>query len=168
MRSCYRITAALAASILAASVAFGALGQDAVGAYPHAGVLPDPALTPGAVRTTAMADVCIDRRTRQYRHWSRERADRILQEYGLPPGPYGQSYELDRLIPLDLGGADEDANLWPEPRRSVEPEWNAERKDRLEWKLADMACGGQLDLATAQKAIRDNWVDAYRTYIGER
>ena len=56
MRSCYRITAALAASILAASVAFGALGQDAVGAYPHAGVLPDPALTPGAVRTTAMAD----------------------------------------------------------------------------------------------------------------
>jgi 5-methylcytosine-specific restriction endonuclease McrA len=99
-----------------------------------------------------MADVCIDRRTRQYRHWSRERADRILQEYGLPPGPYSQSYELGHLIPLDLGGADEDANLWPEPRRSVEPEWNAERKDRLEWKLADMVCGGQLDLATAQNS----------------
>jgi hypothetical protein len=26
-------------------------------------------------------------------------------------------------------------------------------------------CSGQLGLATAQKAIRDNWVDAYRTYM---
>jgi hypothetical protein len=34
--------------------------------------------------------------------------------------------------------------------------------------LSGLVCGGQLDLATAQKAIRDNWVDAYRTYIGER
>jgi hypothetical protein len=59
-------------------------------------------------------------------------------------------------------------HLWPEPRRTVEPTWNAERKDKLEWRLADLVCGGQLGLATAQKAIRDNWVDAYRTYIGER
>jgi hypothetical protein len=99
---------------------------------------------------------------------SRGQADRILQEYGLPPGPYGQSYEIDHLIPLDLGGSDEDSNLWPEPRRSIEPVWNAERKDRLEWRMADMVCGGQLGLAAAQKAIRDNWVDAYRAYIGER
>jgi hypothetical protein len=67
--------------------------------------------------------------------------------------------------PLDLGGADDDANLWTEPRRSIEPMWNAERKDRLEWHMADMVCGGQLGLATAQKAIRDDWVDAYRTYM---
>jgi hypothetical protein len=131
-------------------------------------VLPDPVLTPGAVRTADKAGVCMDRHTRQYRHWSRGQADRILQEYGLPPGPYGQSYEIDHLIPLDLGGSDEDSNLWPEPRRSIEPVWNAERKDRLEWRMADMVCGGQLDLAAAQKAIRDNWVDAYRAYIGER
>jgi hypothetical protein len=122
----------------------------------------------GPLPTTDRADVCGDRHTRQYRHWSRERADRILQEYGLPPGPYSQSYELDHLIPLDLDGADVDANLWPEPRRSVEPMWNAERKDRLEWHMADMVCGGQLGLATAQKAIRDDWVDASRTYVGGR
>ncbi len=158
----------IASCIAACLGARGAACQDAR-------VLPDPALTPGAVRTTDMADVCMDRRTRQYRHWSREQADRIMQEYGLPPGPYSQSYELDHLIPLAIGGADEDSNLWPEPRRSIEPEWNAERKDRLEWRMADMVCGGQISLATAQKAIRDNWVDAYRTYmpkapagIGER
>ena len=130
-------------------------------------VLPDPALTPGAVRTSGAADVCGDRHTRQFRHWSRARDDRILAEYGLPAGPH-PDFEIDHLIPLDLGGADDDRNLWPEPRRSIEPEWNAERKDRLEWRMADMVCGGQLDLTAAQEAIRDNWVDAYRTYIGER
>jgi hypothetical protein len=121
------------------------------------GTLPNPALTPGVVRTADPADVCGDRSTRQYRHWSRARDDRILAEYGLPPGP----------LPLDLGGADVDANLWTEPRRSIEPLWNAERKDRLEWHMADLVCSGQLDLHVAQEAIRTNWVDAYRTYIGE-
>jgi hypothetical protein len=134
---------------------------------PPPGTLPNPALTPGAVRTADPADVCGDRSTRQYRHWSRARDDRILAEYGLPPGPH-PSYEVDHLIPLDLGGADVDANLWTEPRRSIEPLWNAERKDRLEWHMADMVCGGQLGLATAQKAIRDDWVDASRTYVGGR
>jgi hypothetical protein len=130
------------------------------------GTLPNLALTPGAVRTADPGDVCGDRSTRQYRHWSRARDDRILAEYRLPPGPH-PDFEVDHLIPLDLGGADDDANLWTEPRRSIEPVWNAERKDRLEWRMANMVCSGQLDLHVAQEAIRTNWVDAYRTYIGE-
>jgi hypothetical protein len=121
----------------------------------------------GAVRTTDKAGVCTDRHTRQYRHWSREQADRILQEYGLPAGPYGRDWEIDHLIPLSLGGADVDANLWPEPRRSIEPEWNAERKDRLEWRTAGLVCGGQLDLVTAQKGINSNWIVAFQKYMGE-
>jgi hypothetical protein len=40
-------------------------------------------------------------------------------------------YEIDHSIPLCLGGADSDANLLPEPRRSIEPTWNAERRDEL-------------------------------------
>ena len=130
------------------------------------GTLPNPALTPGAVRTADPGDVCGDRSTRQYRHWSRARDDRILAEYGLPPGPH-TSYEVDHLITLDLGGADDDANLWTEPRRSIEPLWNAERKDRLEWHMADLVCSGQLDLQVAQEAIRKDWIEAYREYVGE-
>jgi hypothetical protein len=41
-------------------------------------------------------------------------------------------FEVENLIPLGIGGADDDRNLWPEPRRSIEPTWNAEAKDRLE------------------------------------
>jgi hypothetical protein len=129
-------------------------------------IVPDPTLTPGAVRTTDVALIC-SAGTRELRHWSRERDDFILREYGLPAGPHPQ-YEIDHLVPLGLGGADDDKNLWPEPRRSIEPQWNAEAKDRLEWRLRDLVCGGQLDVREAQKAIAEDWTEAYRKFIHER
>jgi hypothetical protein len=126
-------------------------------------IVPDPTLTPGAVRTTNVALIC-STGTRELRTWSRERDDFILREYGLPPGPHPQ-YEIDHLIPLGIGGADEDKNLWAEPRRSIEPQWNAEAKDRLEWRLRDLVCSGQLDVREAQRAISDDWTDAYRRFV---
>ncbi len=123
-------------------------------------IVPDPTLTPGAVRTTDVALIC-STGTRALRHWSRDRDDRIMAEYGLPPGPH-PDYEVDHLIPLGIGGADDDRNLWPEPRRSIEPTWNAEAKDRLEWKLRELVCSSELDAGEAQRAIADDWVEAYK------
>jgi hypothetical protein len=105
-------------------------------------IVPDPTLTPGAVRTTDVGEIC-STPTSSLRHWDRARDNRILAEYGLPPGPH-PDYEVDHLIPLCLGGSDADSNLWPEPRRSLEPEWNAERKDRLEATLCQAVCAGGL------------------------
>jgi hypothetical protein len=90
-----------------------------------------------------------------------------LREYGLAPGAH-PDFEVDHLIPLGIGGADNDANLWPEPRRSIEPVWNAEAKDRLEWRLRALVCSGQLDVRGAQKAIAEDWTEAYRKFIHER
>jgi hypothetical protein len=126
-------------------------------------VVPDPTLTPGAIRTTAITDIC-SHGTRGLRHWSRERDDRILAEYGLPPGPH-PDIEVDHLVPLCLGGADADANLWPEPRQSIEPEWNAERKDELEHRLCELACAGALDVGEAQKEIAEDWTESYRRRV---
>ena len=128
--------------------------------------LPDPTLTPGAVRTTNIGEICNEGSTRSLRHWSRERDDFIMREYGLPPGAH-PNFEVDHLIALELGGADTDTNLWPEPRRTIEPIWNAERKDELENKLRDLVCMGALDPAIAQRAIADDWVAAFQHYIGE-
>jgi hypothetical protein len=122
-------------------------------------IVPDPILTPGAVRTTDAGETC-SADTRALRHWSRERDDRIMEEYGLQPGPH-PNYEVDHLIPLCLGGADDDKNLWPQPRRLLEPEWNAERKDDLEAKLCQMVCAGKIAVTEAQQAIRDDWTEAY-------
>jgi hypothetical protein len=124
-----------------------------------AAIIPDPTLTPGAVRTTDVADIC-STPTRELRHWSRERDDRILTEYGLPPGPH-PDWEVDHLVPLCLGGADADSNLWPEPRRSIEPEWPAEKKDDLEHRLCEMVCAGELDVRVAQEEISEDWPASY-------
>jgi hypothetical protein len=126
-------------------------------------IVPDPTLTPGAVRTTDVAAIC-STGTRELRHWSRDRDDRIMAEYGLPPGPH-PNFEIDHLIPLGIGGADDDANLWPEPRRSLEPVWSAEAKDRLEERLRELVCSGQLDVREAQRAIADDWTEAYGRFI---
>ena len=136
-----------------------------VPAFADTTIVPDPTLTPGAVRTTDVAEIC-STGTRELRHWSRERDDRIMAEYELEPGPHPE-YEIDHLIPLGIGGADDDKNLWPEPRRSIEPIYNAERKDRLEWKLRDLVCSGALDVQEAQKAIAEDWTAAFIKFLGE-
>jgi hypothetical protein len=43
--------------------------------------VPNPTLTPGAVRTTDSAEICTTG-TRQLRQWDRRRDDRIMAEYG--------------------------------------------------------------------------------------
>jgi hypothetical protein len=123
-------------------------------------ILPDPTLTSGAVRTTDVGDIC-STPTSGLRHWSRERDDRILAGYGLPTGPH-PTLEIDHLIPLCLAGSDGDANLWAEPRRSIEREWPAELKDDLEHRLCEMVCAGSLDVREAQAEIAEDWVDSYR------
>jgi hypothetical protein len=128
--------------------------------------IPNHQLTPGSVRTTDIAEICANG-TVGLRHWSRERDNQIMLEYGLMPGPH-PDFEVDHLIPLGIGGSDDDRNLWPEPRRSLEPIFNAEAKDRLEWKLRELVCSGSLAVRVAQQAIRDDWTNAYRKYVNKR
>jgi hypothetical protein len=90
-----------------------------------------------------------------------------LAEYGPPPGPH-PDYEVDHLIPLCLGGADDDANLWSEPRRSIELEWSAELKDDLEARLCQLVCAGEMDIGQAQRDIADDWTEAYRRRFATR
>jgi hypothetical protein len=126
-------------------------------------IVADPTLTPGAIRTTNVIEIC-SAGTRDLRHWSRERDDHIMLEYGLPAGAH-PSFEVDHLIPLGLGGGDDDKNLWSEPRRNIEKEWPAERKDGLEWKLRDLVCSGAVDIHVAQRAIKDDWIAAYQQHV---
>ena len=138
-------------------------GRAGLGGSGH--LVPDPEITPGAVRTTDVGEIC-SAGTKQLRHWDRARDDRVMAEYGLPAGPHPQ-YEIDHLVSLCLGGADSDSNLWPQPRRSLEPIWNAERKDVLEARLCALACSGQLDVAEAQHMIAEDWTESYRAYFGK-
>jgi hypothetical protein len=64
-----------------------------------------------------------------------------------------RDYEYDHFIPLELGGATNDArNLWPEPGTTPNP------KDAVEHELRRQVCGGTISLATAQREIVADWV----------
>ena len=87
---------------------------------------------------------------------------RVFDEYGIRAAAPG-AYEVDYLITPALGGADDIHNLWPQAYTATV--WNAQVKDALEDHLRDLVCDGQLDLATAQREIATNWIEAYKKYF---
>ena len=122
-------------------------------------ILPDHDLTPGSVFSNTLQLICrhaTDRRGIM----TPARRDEVLERYDLPTGPH-PDYEIDHLVPLCLGGSDDLENLWPQPRGSIEPKWNAEAKDRLEKRLCALVCDGLLDIGDAQQAIITDWIAAY-------
>jgi hypothetical protein len=84
--------------------------------------------------------------------------------YSYHGDPRTGDYEEDHLISLELGGSPTSPkNLWPEPYAARE---GARVKDRIENKLHELVCAGELSLRTAQHAIAVNWWQAYQRYIG--
>jgi hypothetical protein len=146
-------------SLAAIATLIGLLAIAPVGAFE---VLPDKNLTGGSVRTGDRDAACGHARENRGQ-MNAARRDEILKRYGLPPGTH-PDYEIDHLIPLCLGGADDPSNLWAQPRRSIEETWNAEAKDRLERLMCHMVCDGQIDIATAQEAFATDWIAAYHAY----
>ena len=73
-----------------------------------------------------------------------------------------QTYELDHIIPLALGGHPRKVeNLALQP---WEGENGAKRKDRLEVKLQCLVCTNQVTLREAQQEIIEDWQVAYHRY----
>lgn len=76
--------------------------------------MPDPACTPGAVFASATrAQICVSGYTARVRNVSETLKSSIYAAYGIASHAAG-SYEVDHLVPLELGGSNARANLWPE------------------------------------------------------
>ena len=124
------------------------------------GRLPDRRCTPGAVDpAVTQADIgstiCVSGYTDGVRPpESQTEAFKFDQAYPAYDIVAGTDSELDHLVPLELGGANDAANLWPEPG----PVPN--RKDAVEDALNQAVCDGQIGLARAQRAIARNWETA--------
>lgn len=127
----------------------------------------DPHCTPGATdprvtQANITVTVCAKGYTSRVRPPVEEtdHAKRLLMlAYGSTGSAHG--YELDHLIPLELGGSSDVRNLWPEPGASPNP------KDAVENQLRDMVCaqvwgigGPALPLAVAQRLISADWTSA--------
>ena len=81
------------------------------------------------------------------------------------PKKFADACEVDHLISLEIGGADDPRNLWPRPYDGAS--LNARVKDRLESRLHAEVCAGNVALEDAQREIAADWVQAFRKYIGE-
>ena len=122
------------------------------------GPLPDPACTPGSVRTSDKALVCTPGSSRRARDVSAALKREIYAAYGIRRHRRG-AYEIDHLVALELGGANDAANLWPE---AAAPVPGFHEKDALENQLHERVCAGSLALAAAQREIAANWVGVWQ------
>ena len=102
--------------------------------------LPYRALTPGAVRTTDLEDVC-NKSTRLVRHTSRGIKRHVMSAYGVLDKP---GFVADHLVPLEVGGEDVESNLWAQPLEQ------SRAKDRCEGRAHRLICRGKLRIEDAQ------------------
>lgn len=108
--------------------------------------LPDPHWTPGAVRPLTTTQVCGTRWGLDRRHVTLAMRQEVFRRYGIPWSQHAQ-YEVDHLIPRELGGADDLANLWPQP-------WpDAHEKDKAENAAHRAVCAGTMRLDVARLSL---------------
>ena len=116
---------------------------------------PDPICTPGAVVSVTKDQICSRPAVHDSRppvSWTTPVKARLVRIYGAVAGTDLGGYELDHLVPLELGGAGWDVrNLWPEPVPTPNP------KDRVENAAKIAVCAGKLPLDQAQREIARDW-----------
>jgi hypothetical protein len=156
---------------------------------PNPGVTPgeaDPAVTQANVQQT----ICRSGYTSRVRRTTQAMVSQVFAAYSLPL-EWRSDFEVDHLIPLELGGADTIRNLWPQPycptkkeraaancgvkpaayglqQRSIcAPCFGAREKDVVETTFKRRVCRGLMKLVDAQQRIAKNWYAEYLK-IGRR
>jgi hypothetical protein len=138
-------------------------GTEHSGCHVH-GALPDHTCTPGARFTTVTtAMVCTTGYSRSVRHVTYAEKSAVYATYGMHRHFNGGNGEVDHLVALELGGSNDQSNLWPE---TAAGRYGSHQKDRLENELHDEVCGGRLALNKAQRLIAGDWVRVYRSRFG--
>ena len=126
---------------------------------------PDRRCSPGAYSSGLTASVlCAPGfRTSSIRNVPESEKHAVETEYGMVPTSYGRTIEIDHIVSLELGGANDIANLFPEPGSGTA---NYHVKDRLENRVHDIVCGGGMTLRSAQRGIASDWEALYRHVFG--
>lgn len=124
-------------------------------------VIPDPAITPGALnpavtQATIGKTICVpgySAKVRPPARWTNKVKLAQMQQYGFASSWKMSDVEEDHAIPISIGGAPKDPrNLWPQP-------WPmAKKKDVLENYLHREVCAHRMTLKAAQAAAMPDWV----------
>ncbi|UTI64024.1 hypothetical protein NBH00_22140 [Paraconexibacter antarcticus] len=118
------------------------------------GPLPEPDCSPGAYYPKAtLAKICVTGYTARVRRVSSATQQKVYAAYGIGRHLEGQ-YEIDHLVPLELGGSNSIANLFPEAAR---PRPGYHEKDQVENAAHDTACARRRPLRALQRQIARDW-----------
>jgi hypothetical protein len=130
------------------------------------GANPDRACSPGAYYSGLTTAVLCSAtfHTSTIRNVPQSEKFAVETEYGLKPGHYGGSLEIDHIVSLELGGSNDIANLYPE-RLNAGPGYRV--KDRLENKTHSLVCAGGITLHASQVGIATNWQVLYKRVFGK-
>jgi hypothetical protein len=126
---------------------------------------PDRRCSPGAYYSRLTKKVICSSRfhTSTIRHVPDSEKFTVEREYGMTPGRYGSSLEIDHIVSLELGGSNDPANLFPE-KLYAHPGYRV--KDKLETKLHELVCSGSINLRKAQREIASDWEKLYKRVQG--
>lgn len=155
-----RIPAALA---LVCALASPAMAVDSDG------TIPDPKLTTGAPElATQDLDVICHHKTSERRHTTTAEKNEVYRLYELKThhsgwcaGPHGCS--VDHVVPLECGGPDVVANLFPQ---KGDGPYNQEDKNRLENLCHKLVCAKKITPAEGQSWFMPDWRIEYDKRFG--
>ena len=94
--------------------------------------------------------LCTPGYAKRHRKVPRNMRDRIYHKFGLQRGQR-RGWVIDHRIPLELGGTNDIANLYPQPKAE------AHQKDLEENELHMQVCFKQITLAASRAKILQDW-----------
>ncbi|HEY4025899.1 MAG TPA: hypothetical protein VGO86_05660 [Candidatus Dormibacteraeota bacterium] len=120
---------------------------------------PNHRLTPGVIATRDATVVCQQPIHVKSRISYAEELN-VLALYGISVANE-HNYGLDYLVPLQLGGADVQANLWPAP---LTVGVGYHEKEQLNYRIRTHVCQGDIPLDQAQQQMISDWSVLYAKY----
>lgn len=132
------------------------------------GALPDRRCSPGAYysKLTKRVICSTSFRTGPIRNVPVSVKHQVEAAYGLKPGSYGSTLEIDHIISLELGGSNDPRNLYPERATFADGTPGYHVKDKLENAAHRAVCAGTISLRSAQRQIAGNWELLYQRVFG--
>jgi hypothetical protein len=126
---------------------------------------PDRHCSPGAYYASLTRRVICSSsfRTGTIRNVPQTEKFQVEREYGMAASYYGHTIEIDHIVPLELGGSNGIANLFPERGSGAA---NYHTKDALENRAKEAVCDGRLSLLAARRGFARNWEALYRRLFG--
>jgi hypothetical protein len=147
--------AAASGSALAAEMAEAFVGP----VHLDDSALPDKSRTPGdAMEKVKPRDLCDKDKDARPRVPTPALCDGAFKDYGIPPERQFQ-FKCNYLVPLSIGGAATQMNVWPQPLAE------AAFKDAIDAELLKQVCEETVSPVEAQRGIAIDWIETYRHFL---